>query len=86
LTLADSRKLAVSNKIDPETATDRYWELEFAAALLNAQPMGFYAPAQIVRDAIEHNIKTLPVDVKLSFWDIAGAKRDKLRADAAAWF
>ena len=35
----------------------------FACALLNSQPMGFYAPAQIVRDAREHNIETRPVCV-----------------------
>src|SRR5712692_8638707 len=34
----------------------------FAAALLNAQPMGFYAPAQIVRDAREHGVEVRPVD------------------------
>jgi error-prone DNA polymerase len=41
----------------------------FAAALLNAQPMGFYAPAQIVRDAREHGVTVLPVDVNFSAWD-----------------
>ncbi|MEO6198693.1 MAG: error-prone DNA polymerase [Sphingomicrobium sp.] len=41
----------------------------FAAALLNSQPMGFYAPAQIVRDAQEHGVRVLPVDVNLSDWD-----------------
>jgi error-prone DNA polymerase len=41
----------------------------FAAALLNAQPMGFYAPAQIVRDAAEHGVTVLPVDVNFSGWD-----------------
>ncbi len=41
----------------------------FAAALLNAQPMGFYAPAQIVRDAREHGVEVRPVDVNHSFWD-----------------
>jgi error-prone DNA polymerase len=41
----------------------------FAAALLNSQPMGFYAPAQIVRDAVEHGVEVLPVDVNLSNWD-----------------
>lgn len=41
----------------------------FAAALLNAQPMGFYAPAQIVRDAKEHNVEILPADVNHSEWD-----------------
>ncbi|MCA3665650.1 MAG: error-prone DNA polymerase [Methylobacterium sp.] len=41
----------------------------FAAALLNAQPMGFYAPAQIVRCAREHGVEVRPVDVNHSFWD-----------------
>ena len=41
----------------------------FAAALLNSQPMGFYAPAQIVRDAREHGVTALPPDVNLSDWD-----------------
>jgi error-prone DNA polymerase len=37
--------------------------------LLNSQPMGFYAPAQIVRDAREHGVEVRPVDVNHSFWD-----------------
>jgi error-prone DNA polymerase len=41
----------------------------FAAALLNSQPMGFYAPAQIVRDAQEHGVEVRPVDVNHSAWD-----------------
>ncbi len=41
----------------------------FACALLNAQPMGFYAPAQIVRDAREHGVEVRPVDVNESHWD-----------------
>ena len=41
----------------------------FAAALLNAQPMGFYAPAQIVRDLREHGVEVRPVDVNHSDWD-----------------
>jgi error-prone DNA polymerase len=41
----------------------------FAAALLNAQPMGFYAPAQIVRDAREHGVEVRPPDVNHSQWD-----------------
>jgi error-prone DNA polymerase len=41
----------------------------FACALLNSQPMGFYAPAQIVRDAIEHGVEVRPVDVNNSEWD-----------------
>jgi error-prone DNA polymerase len=38
----------------------------FLAALLNSQPMGFYAPAQLVRDAREHGVTVLPVDVMVS--------------------
>ncbi len=41
----------------------------FCAALLNSQPMGFYAPAQIVRDAQEHGIEVRPVCVNASRWD-----------------
>ena len=41
----------------------------FAAALLNSQPMGFYAPAQIVRDAQNHNVEVRPVDINASEWD-----------------
>jgi len=41
----------------------------FACALLNSQPMGFYAPAQIVRDAKEHGVDVRPVDVNHSEWD-----------------
>jgi error-prone DNA polymerase len=41
----------------------------FACALLNAQPMGFYAPAQIVRDARMHGVKVRAVCINASFWD-----------------
>ncbi|MEA3014470.1 MAG: error-prone polymerase [Sphingomonadales bacterium] len=41
----------------------------FCAALLNAQPMGFYAPAQLVRDAQEHGVEMRPVCVNASRWD-----------------
>jgi error-prone DNA polymerase len=41
----------------------------FCAALLNAQPMGFYAPAQIVRDAREHGVVVLPPCINASEWD-----------------
>ncbi|MBC7716623.1 MAG: error-prone DNA polymerase [Pseudorhodobacter sp.] len=43
----------------------------FLAGLLNSQPMGFYAPAQLVRDAREHGVDVLPVDVRVSGWDCA---------------
>ncbi|MEQ1711545.1 MAG: error-prone DNA polymerase, partial [Hyphomicrobium sp.] len=41
----------------------------FACALLNSQPMGFYAPAQIVRDAREHGVTIYEADVNASAWD-----------------
>ena len=41
----------------------------FACALLNSQPMGFYAPAQIVRDAREHGVEIRPPDINMSLWD-----------------
>ncbi|MEO7073198.1 MAG: error-prone DNA polymerase [Rhodanobacter sp.] len=41
----------------------------FTCALLNAQPMGFYAPSQIVQDAQRHHITVRPVDVRHSHWD-----------------
>lgn len=47
-----------------------YYPDVFCAALINAQPMGFYAPAQIVRDACEHGVETRPVDVNHSCVDL----------------
>ena len=41
----------------------------FAAAILNSQPMGFYAPAQLVRDASAHGVEIRPADVNFSEWD-----------------
>lgn len=52
----------------------------FAAALLNAQPMGFYAPAQIVRDAREHNVEVHPVDINHSRWDNSLERRQRILA------
>ena len=45
-----------------------YHPAAFCAALLNAQPMGFYAPAQLVRDARENGVEVRPVDVNHSDW------------------
>jgi error-prone DNA polymerase len=47
----------------------RHHPAAFTAALLNSQPMGFYAPAQLVRDAREHGVRVRPVDVLRSAWD-----------------
>ncbi|MEY4779014.1 MAG: hypothetical protein RLZZ607_327, partial [Pseudomonadota bacterium] len=48
----------------------------FACALLNSQPMGFYAPAQIVRDAREHGVVVLPPSINASHWDNVMEKTD----------
>jgi error-prone DNA polymerase len=46
-----------------------YYPATFVCALLNSQPMGFYAPAQLVQDLRRHGINILPVDVCYSDWD-----------------
>ncbi len=46
-----------------------YYPDVFCAALLNSQPMGFYAPSQLVRDAREHGVEVRPVDINSSEWD-----------------
>jgi error-prone DNA polymerase len=47
----------------------------FGCAILNSQPMGFYAPAQLVRDAAEHDVEIRPADVNASGWDNALERR-----------
>ena len=47
----------------------RYHPDVFACALINSQPMGFYAPAQLVADARRHGVEVRPVDVNASEWD-----------------
>ena len=54
----------------------------FACALLNAQPMGFYAPAQLVRDAREHGVEVREVDVNFSDWDHAAGAATRLQVTA----
>ncbi|HTM53015.1 MAG TPA: error-prone DNA polymerase [Pirellulales bacterium] len=59
-----------------------YYPAAFAAALINSQPMGFYAPAQLVRNAREHGVEVRGVDVNASRWDCtleSGALRLGLR-------
>jgi error-prone DNA polymerase len=55
----------------------RHHPAEFAAALINSQPMGFYAPAQIVRDAQEHGVEVRPIDVQCSEWDCTVEEGDE---------
>ena len=47
----------------------RHHPAAFTCALLNSQPMGFYSPAQLVRDAKRHGVAVLPVDLRYSAWD-----------------
>ncbi|MDZ4392791.1 error-prone DNA polymerase [Cypionkella sp.] len=54
----------------------------FAACLLNSQPMGFYAPAQIVRDAREHGVDVRHPDVNASDWDATLERRPRRRRHA----
>jgi error-prone DNA polymerase len=53
-----------------------YEPAAFCAALINSQPMGFYAPAQLVRDASAHGVEVRPPDVRLSEWDCTLERRD----------
>ena len=46
-----------------------HYPAQFAAALVNSQPMGFYQPAQIIRDAQAHGVSILPIDANFSSWD-----------------
>ena len=46
-----------------------HYHAEYTCALLNAQPMGFYAPATIVEDAKRHHLVVRPIDVQVSDWD-----------------
>jgi error-prone DNA polymerase len=66
----------------------RHHPAAFAAALINSQPMGFYAPAQIVRDAKEHGVEVRPIDVNASAWDCVLEEATERRDDegeAEAW-
>ena len=66
-----------------------YYPAEFLCALLNAQPMGFYPPATLVRDAQRHGVEVLPVDINLSGarcvveWDAVriGSELHRLRGE-----
>src|SRR5204863_4241237 len=59
----------------------RHHPAVFCAALLNSQPMGFYAPAQIVRDAKEHGVEVRAVDVNWSGWDCLLEEETERRRD-----
>lgn len=57
----------------------KHYPTEFGAAILNSQPMGFYSPSQLVRDALDHDVKVLPIDVTRSEWDCTVEGDNELR-------
>ena len=59
----------------------RYEPAAFCGALLNTQPMGFYAPSQLVQDARRHGVEVRPVDVTVSEWDCT---LEKVGSDSTA--
>ena len=65
----ESHAIAFARLVWVSSWLKHHYPAIFAAALLNSQPMGFYAPAQIVRDAREHGIEIRPVDINHSGWD-----------------
>jgi len=65
----ESHAAAFAHLVYVSAYLKRHHPAAFAAALLNAQPMGFYAPAQIVRDAREHGVPLRGVDANASDWD-----------------
>lgn len=56
-----------------------YHPVAFCCALLNSQPMGFYAPAQLIKDARAHGVKVLPVDINESVYDCSLEFEEKFR-------
>ena len=63
----------------------------FTAAILNNQPMGFYAPAVLVKDAQRHGLKVRPIDIQICDWpctvehDEAGSRERGARSESGAW-
>jgi error-prone DNA polymerase len=65
----ESHALAFARLVWVSSYLKYHYPAVFAAALLNSQPMGFYAPAQIVRDAREHGVEVRAIDINHSDWD-----------------
>ena len=61
-----------------------YYPAAFCAAIINSQPMGFYAPAQLVADAREHGVEVLPVDVCLLYTSPSPRDRTRSRMPSSA--
>jgi error-prone DNA polymerase len=65
----ESHAISFANLVYVSAWIKCHYPAVFCAALLNSQPMGFYAPAQLVRDAREHGVEIRPIDVNYSSWD-----------------
>jgi error-prone DNA polymerase len=74
----ESHAIAFARLVWVSSWIKHHYPAIFAAALLNSQPMGFYAPAQIVRGATEHGVEVRGVDINFSGWDNA-LESDALR-------
>ena len=72
----ESHAAAFSQLVYVSSWIKYYHPAAFAAGLLNSQPMGFYAPAQIIRDAQEHGVEIRPVDVNFSAYDNTLERRE----------
>ena len=67
----ESHALSFARLVYVSSWLKRFHPAVFGCAILNSQPMGFYAPAQLVRDAVEHGVEVRPIDVNHSGWDNA---------------
>ncbi len=65
----ESHAISFANLVYVSAWIKCHYPAVFCAALLNSQPMGFYAPAQLVRDARDHGVEVRPIDVNYSDWD-----------------
>ena len=65
----ESHAISFANLVYASAWLKHHYPDVFCAALLNSQPMGFYAPAQLVQDARRHGVEIRPVDVNQSDWD-----------------
>ena len=72
----ESHALSFARLVYVSSWIKHYHPAVFCCALLNSQPMGFYAPAQLVRDAREHDVEVRPIDVAHSHWDSTLERRD----------
>ena len=61
-----------------------HYPAEFATAMLNSQPLGFYAPAQLVRDVREHGVEVRPVDVNFSHWNCTLERTEPIASNDAS--